>query len=308
MRISRSLRRTITYLAGLVAVFVVIDMIGGGIQSYLLSHAKGGKNGNDYYICMQSTEQAYVFGSSRALHHYVPSVLSDTLGISFHNCGIEGTGIITAYGRWKMIGKRHKPELIIYDVNSYDYSVSDNIRYCAFLKQYASIPEVKDVIVSVSRKEQIKLRSGLYRYNSMFPQLVKDYLFEDSALADRHGYEPLTGVMSADAMISEGGSEVEVDSLKIRFLESLIHETKEMGVRMVAVYSPYYHSVPESEDDKGLLKEIFEREQIPYFDFRCDDRFSSHPELFEDRFHLNDSGAHVFSSIVARKVKQMVEQ
>ena len=119
----------------------------------------------------------------------------------------------------------------------------------------------------------------------MFPQLVKDYLFEDSALADRHGYEPLTGVMSADAMISEGGSEVEADSLKIQFLESLIHETKEMGVRMVAVYSPYYHSVPESEDDKGLLKEIFEREQIPYFDFRCDDRFSSHPELFEDRFH-----------------------
>ena len=77
----------------------IVDVAVGKTFSYLLDHVKGGDNGRNNYICDSLRTDILVFGSSRAIHHYNPLILTDSLGLSCYNCGQDGNGSILNYAR-----------------------------------------------------------------------------------------------------------------------------------------------------------------------------------------------------------------
>ena len=71
-----------------------VDFSIGEILSYMDSHARGGISKWNYYLTRESKADIYIFGSSRANHHYVSSILKDSLQGDCINCGLDGNGII----------------------------------------------------------------------------------------------------------------------------------------------------------------------------------------------------------------------
>lgn len=57
-----------------------------------------------------------VLGSSRAAHHYVSSILEDSLGMSVYNCGHEGMDLIYCDAVLESIVKRGVPKIVILDM------------------------------------------------------------------------------------------------------------------------------------------------------------------------------------------------
>lgn len=101
----------------LFAVLILgIDVAVGGTLSHMVSQTKGGENGRNNYICDEVNADILIFGSSWAIHHYNPVILSDSLGMTCYNCGMDGNGIILNYGRYQMICQRYLPKVIITDV------------------------------------------------------------------------------------------------------------------------------------------------------------------------------------------------
>ena len=141
-------------------------------------------------------EDVLIFGSSRAIHHYNPQIITDSLGLTCYNCGQDGNGIIFFYGLWQMIKEHHKPMIIIYNVcTGFDlYEGESNQRYLGWLRADYDRPSIKSIFTAIEPTEENKMMSMLYRHNSKFMQVLTDY-FHPIFGIEGNGYLPMKGEM-----------------------------------------------------------------------------------------------------------------
>ena len=116
------MKKFILHILVFFAIVTAVDYVAGKVFRYIQIKA-GGRTGAEWYACKEMKEDIIIMGSSRAIHHYVPRIIADSLGMSCFNAGQDGNGIILQYGRWKMISERYTPKLIIYDVNTCRQSI-----------------------------------------------------------------------------------------------------------------------------------------------------------------------------------------
>ena len=193
---------------------IFIDFLFGGVCSYLNSHAKGGDTKSHYYISNQSTEDVIILGSSRAIHHYIPSILSDSLNLSVYNGGVDGNGIIFLYGRLKIITDRYTPKIVIYDANiDFDIKDNDNTKYLNWLKRFYDKPGIDSLFSTISHAEKYKMQSNLYRYNTSFIQITSDNI-SPKQVVKNGGYKPIYGEMDYDTPYLETSSTTKWDPIK----------------------------------------------------------------------------------------------
>ena len=133
-------------------------------------------------------------GSSRARHHYVPSIFKDTLRMLSFNCGLDGNGIVSMYGIYKILSSRKSPRVVVYDLHElFDIQTNDNSKYLASLKMAYDHDCIDSIFWDISPNERIKMRSNLYRYNSMLLPILSDYFSPHETY--NYGYSPLKGTM-----------------------------------------------------------------------------------------------------------------
>ena len=102
----------------------------------------------DNFISDEVDANILIFGSSRAAHHYVPSILSDSLDMSCYNCGLDGNGIIYGYGKLKTITARYYPKIVILDIQpTFDLFTNDNCKYLAPFAAVLSISGSRFIIL-----------------------------------------------------------------------------------------------------------------------------------------------------------------
>ena len=149
-------------------IIVVIDVLSGLFFGYLVENSKGGDTWRINFICNSVNDDILVFGSSRALHHYNPVILSDSLNLSCYNCGQGGNGAILNEARYQLILQRYKPKVLIYDVfPEFDLlGGEDNHKYLRYLKAYYERKGIPEVFESIDGLEKYKMLSQMYRYNS----------------------------------------------------------------------------------------------------------------------------------------------
>ena len=187
------------FLLKVVLFFVlvaVIDVICGWAFDYLRSKARGGQTFKNEYLFNACKDDILILGSSRANHHYVPSVITDSLGLTCYNAGEQGCGIIPAYVRYRVVCARKKPKLVLYEVTpGYDYYM-DKAGYSNYLgavRQYADREVVREMYLDFSDElEPVRLLSGMYRNNSSLIKNLKDIL---KPTPNNSGYDPLYGVI-----------------------------------------------------------------------------------------------------------------
>lgn len=220
----------------------VLDVICGWGFDILRSKARGGQTHKNEYIANECVDDILILGSSKADHHYVPSVFEDSLGLTCYNAGGMGCGIIPAYVRYKMVSERKKPKLVIYEVTpGYDYLVDNGYSsYLGVIRQYTDNKMVRDVYIDFSDElEGLRLVSNMYHNNSKLIMNVKDLLAKSDEFK---GYEPLYGKMSTPKNNSaeKANETVSVDTLKWSYMERLVEKTKKDSVPLVFIISPSY--------------------------------------------------------------------
>lgn len=291
-----------------VAIFfiiaIVIDFALGAVFSYMVNNSKGGDNGRNNYICNLTSEDILVFGSSRAIHHYNPTIITDSLGLSCYNCGQDGNGVILNYGRYQLIAQRYHPKMVIYDVSpQLDlHAGEDNHKYLGWLRAYYDRPGIAEIFESVDKTEKLKMLSRMYRYNSKFVQIITDYIHpleSDGINGFRPNEAELDTLKIARHSFEEGS--YEYDSLKLKYLNKMLDTAPD--VRFVFVVSPYWYGADTASF--APLKQLCEQRHIPLIDFSNNPKYVHHNEFFSDGAHLNARGADEFTRDIVKQIKAL---
>lgn len=298
-------------------IVAVVDLGFGQLCEMLSAHARGGMMKEVRQIAKEQKADVVVMGSSRAHHHYVPSILTDTLGLTAHNAGFDGNGIVLANGLRCLIYNRYTPSVILYDVTpGFDITTNsmdgNNTRYLGPLRPYYYNEEVRKVLSEVDFFENFKNLSSMFRYNSSIIELLKDQIIVGDFHSD--GYSPLFGTMTrsiddmnsvyettGDPAISIMGDKAPIDSLKYKILDNFVSTISETDTRLVFIVSPRWKGT--NAESLKPIKEICDNYGVEFWDYSSTTEFQKR-EYFKDRIHLNDYGAYIFSSTIAHRLKQ----
>lgn len=283
------------------AMVAAVDFSLGKVFYWLQSTKAKGRTRTEYYICNDLNADVLVMGSSRASHHYVAQLLSDSLGMKCFNGGQDGNGIVMQYGRWKMLSKHHLPKVIIYDIEpAFDMAVNDNSRYIDRLKPYTGDNDVKEFVAGLYPLERYKLISQMYRYNYKFFEIASDCARPSDA---NSGYQPNFKHIRQEQINKERNPEKSklgrIDEVKMACLTKLIDETQSKGIKVVLASSPYWKGYNDS--DLSTVRKLAEEKGVPFIDY-ADSEIRNNPDWFADSMHLNDEGAQVFTSDFFRKL------
>ena len=302
------------FLVKVVLFFViaaVLDVIFGWGFDLLRGKARGGQTHKNEYIANDCVDDILILGSSKADHHYVPSVFEDSLGLSCYNAGEMGCGIIPAYIRYKMVSERQKPQIILYEVTpQYDYLEAESYtHYLGAMRQYANRDNVRNVYLDFSDElERLRLLSKMYCNNSKVVMNIKDILGTQDKWK---GYEPLYGTIDTCKIKISGGARKNtdrvVDSLKLSYFIKLIEETNNNGIPIVFFISPTYTGAI----DKTLYSVAFDlcnEYDIPIIDNSECELFVGKTEFFQDFTHLNHKGALCYTQYVIPQIKKYIKK
>lgn len=277
------------------AVFIA-DLVVGQACEYLSSHAKGGDTQSHFQITRQQKAPVIIMGSSRAVHHYIPKHMEDSLGVEVYNCGVDGNGILFQYGRLSMILKRYTPKVIIYDaVPSFDISTTSDIaKDLKWLKRWYGEAVLDTLIRDISPTERLKLRSNLYKYNGAIFQMLSDNIRPQQDV-QYHGYKPIYETME---YYTPSGTDSIVDwhPLRKKYFEKFIRLCHDNNIALVVVFSPWYGK--QSSLPYTHLTDLCNKENIQIIDFYGGSPLNDRKDLFADVSHLNDEGATIFTDSI----------
>lgn len=290
-----------------VLVFI-LDVICGSLFRDLRKSAIGGDTARNEYIANKVTAPMLIFGSSRAIHHYNPRIFKDSLGIDCYNCGQDGMGIITFYGRYKLITQRYIPQLIIYDIlTGFDIAEDENYSYLTWLKPYYQYEGIDSIFWKIEANERYKMFSQMYRYNGKILQMLIDNVA--NIRIDYNGYRPGKGFMDYEIKKREDKMtpNVEVDSIKMYFWEKFIQECKQNGTQLLFTFSPFYGGDEYFIQSNAAILKIAQTHNIPIISHLNDKDIIHRKDLFSDSFHMNHTGADIFSKKLTREIRDICE-
>lgn len=300
------MKKFIILLFALFTILAGIDIATGLVFDKLTLSAKRGYTGRNEFIADKLHDPVLVFGSSRSVHHYDPQVLADSLGVPCYNCGQDGMGIITFYGRFKLLTARYTPRLIIYDVTTdFDLRRNDNVTYLTWLKPYYNRPGIDSIFWHVEPTERVKMLSNMFRYNGKALQIITDNKPGDDNDDALKGFVPLDGIMTYDKEEDATKTQVDFDPVKLYYISCLVKDCSAKGIRLVFAISPLYNSIKQPDAYLADFLTLARKQNVPVINHYYDARFATNKNLFQDTYHMNRSGAEIYTSMLAHEIKQL---
>ncbi len=313
----RAIISSLIFIAGL----VIIDRAVGLLLRSALTKVKTGETvGLINRACDQSDAEIFIFGSSRAVHHIDPRVLTRELGYTAYNAGCDGQGIL--YGRMLqslLLDRENSAKLFILHTEPRDLYRQDATRASMFAPYYGRNPDVDEILEGAGRFAGFKLQSWIYRYNSLIGPIVRNLSFPNEKGYD--GFVPLDGTMQAheleeQARRNAGETPPEIRPELIETYRDFIATAREHGVQVVLVTSPRFEHRDRGADDpeehdagpaRTAYTALAREECVPYLavDGTAHPSFQD-PEFFRDRSHLNSRGSTLFTELLAREIRDQL--
>src|SRR5664279_2941974 len=131
------------HLLVLLLIIFIFDRIGGSILRKLYYSQIAGTNYETTYAMDSTRADILIFGSSRAIFHYVPEIFEDSLKMRCFNCGRHGSFAMYNYAVFKAITARYTPKTVILDITPEEFNFN-NFRYerlSPLLPYYQNHPE-----------------------------------------------------------------------------------------------------------------------------------------------------------------------
>ena len=249
-----------------------------------------------------------IFGSSKASHHYVPSILSDSLKCSVYNCGMYGKCIYYHYGLLMLIKERYLPKAILLDVTNSDIYddrlfTIDGVKDLA--PYYGVSKDLDTLINKISPFEKFKMLSMLYRYNSRIIDICRDN-FRKTDQNWENGYMPLSGYIQSEKNTMTIQEENNIEQDRVLYIEKFILFCKQNNVKIFICISPV-NFMCENNNTYITVANIAAKHDVPFLNHYCDTYFSENNIFFKDVTHLNREGAVIYSSLIGEEIRNMFE-
>lgn len=284
------------------ASFFLVDFVVGRVCDNLwfkipYTQSEGARA--NYYI-YNTDADVVVIGASRATHHYVPEVLSDSLNMSVVVTGRDGHDFIYNSCILHCILERYTPRLVIFDLGEGWISGTCMNRIGSLNPYYNTDAYIKDAIHEAGDwSTKAMMHSNMYRYNGKILRMLNGYM---SAPEIHDGYIPIANepnLKTTHAELKRKDVIEQANAVELKHLKDIFEWSKQYGFDLIVFDSPRY--LLNSENYKTIMP-LCEEYGIPCFDYSNDSLFMQHPEWFKDESHLNDAGAHVYTSIISKQI------
>lgn len=295
------MKKLLTTILMTALLFFVADRTLGFVLGALYEHS----NATDEYkvsaSCCQTRDSVLFMGSSRCLHHYVPSIFEQELGMPCFNAGDWGIkNIYYHYGLLSNILSRYTPSVIVLEVHPSEWLALpfSGPERAGSLAPYCGMSEGCDEMLKRAGSYWPYRLSHVYRYAGSLPNLLAG----PWGPMDRQlkGWRPMDGIVDIADIEAEEFA-FEPDAERIELFTRFADTCREHHIRLMLAVSPMY--VCTDDDVFGFLHDFAKKHDLLLFDHFRDPHFIGHQELFYDRGHLNRQGAMLFSSMLSKEVK-----
>lgn len=240
-----------------------------------------------------------ILGSSRATHHYIPSIISDSLGLSVYNCGQEGMDVTYNFCCLERIISRKTPKIVLLDMDESYYLGGSTQRITCLNPYYKDSRSIKDAIdLTGDAYVSFKMFFNLYRYNGKLFNIVSAVV---SPVDTLNGYLPLYGSISGKPVEHDINYAEKIDSIVFDGFQNIVNICKYKGIKLIVINSPIF---VKNKFNFQFTQQYCAENDITYLNFGNDIFYLNRPDLFWDATHLNNEGATIFSSNIAHFLKK----
>ena len=251
-----------------------------------------------------------ISGSSRALVHYNPLIVSNITGRSAFNIGRNGSRIDVQLAVLKSYLKHNKaPKLVIQnlDLHSLLTTPREELVDPVYYMPYLEDEELYRTLLRINPD------AWKWRYLPLYGYVVEDMRFVWTlGLRGLIGWQPpenqimgheardreWTGDFEAFLAGNPKGRTVGIEPAGAQALSELITLCQSQGITVILVYSPEYHRalplIKDREQIFSAFQEIAERYEVELWDF-TDSTIGLQQEYFYNSQHLKRKGAELFS-------------
>lgn len=295
---------------------IAIDFVSGKVLGWMLPQISPRTAvGKTEFALNEVSTPVVIVGSSRASHHYVTQMVEDSLGLEAYNVGRDGCYLGYNICVINSILDRYSPEIIIWENSSSSLYAGSDDPLESLYPYYGNNPWVTEVVNSGENGSvRLCLRSSLYRYNSMIIRVTMRWFGKSDGIDIDKGYDPLVPkkwIVREDAGQESKCNDL-LDSHKVAMLEDIFQKAQTRGVKLIMAESPIYSDSYAGEPSLSLAETEVEKLAVEYGVRYIDNRgmreFVGHPEYFNDRTHLNRTGAELYTRLFLEQLKNILNQ
>lgn len=293
-----------------VMILILLDFTIGSILNYFYFRQKSGSLYRTTYSMDSTHAELLILGSSTTNHHYIPDIFEKKLGMSVYNSGRDGNSIFFNFAIFKSVITRYRPKAVIlgFNVTEFKFREENYDRISSLLPYYSEHPEIRPIISLKGPFERLKLKSKIYPFNSLLLTVAAgnlDFNKERLTNKDDKGYIPLYHVWNRKISELEPMPEYDLDTNTVKLFKYLLQECRNLNIQIYIVVSPRFLKYNREDPSIQKAAEIAKNFNVPLFDYSKDTLFWNHPEYFANIPHLNNSGAKIFSNLVADKISDL---
>jgi len=256
-----------------------------------------------------------IFGSSRAWVHIDPTMISDSLGISAYNLGIDGHNFWLQNLRYRQLLKYNKrPKFIICSLDYFTLKKNKDLYNSEqFLPYMLWNKDIKKATISYNGFSSLDYVIPLIRYYGKYDAIATAIRYFTGHLSNPttriKGYQGRVENWNSDfdnAKVNMKSLEVRLDKPTILLFENFLKECKANNIKLIFVYTPEYiegqQFVSNRPQIMGLFKKFSKKYHIPFYDF-SKDSISYQKKYFYNASHLNKVGSQLFTKNLVDTLK-----
>jgi hypothetical protein len=305
------MRSKIVRLLVFVLLVVASDKIIGRICEKLYYKS------NDYnihrlrYTLDSTREDILILGSSRAQYHFIPSIIDQNTGLRSYNCGFGGEGLVFSFIQLKESLKRYKPRLVVLEVSPNILIDPESQQKLKILMPFSKKdPLIYDALTKEEMTERVKLMSSIYPYNSTIASLITGRYKPN--VDTTGGFMPLQGVIDTigiNSKINVAFPSTSIPQDRLDVLKQFITTCTNSNIKLLIVVSPVYQANQNLDEMTQYIETTCKEYNKAYFlNYSKLEGVHQNPLYFKDNLHLNYDGAKVFSEVVSKKFKEIIDQ
>lgn len=266
----------------------------------------------------QINSDIIINGSSRAVYHIDPRIVSKTLNRSTYNFGMDGQMFEMQYCRFKIFLEHNPPpKIVIQSMDCHTLCKTEGIYgYQQFLP-YLSDKTLKNTLSKFEGISANDYNIPMSKYAGEFiliSDAVKLALGKNNTPDRFNGFEGHDRVWNNDLeeakKLYPDKLEYKLDKGVIKQFEEYIQFCKINKIKLILVYTPEYIEgqklIKNREEIIKLYETLADKYQIPFLNYSTS-KLSLNRTLFYNSLHLNTGGAEKFTAAMSKDIKDLSE-
>lgn len=301
---SSDMKKFSIYIVIFLGLFLLLDICIGYACDYIFRNFKESTIAYDRYIFQYNDHPSEIFitGASKSTHHYIPSIIEDSLGMTCYNGGQDGQNVGYQYLAIEKAFQNGPIKCVILDLSAAQLGEewSSRVDYQkVFYKDNTSAKKYVDEVMG-NKAPVMKINS--VRYNSRLIDVAGGIML--GQYSDKGYVElPYTGdevKLSVNETTEQ--SNFVPSPLSLSYLDKIVDMCSDNNCRLILCYSP---AVVEDESFTSFLENYCTEKNVPFWNYCSWEVTMSDRTCFKDGVHMNSKGALLYTNEICSRLKAL---